>query len=219
MLPAVFCLNRWVLCIHTVEERRVLAALQMEAKFRTLAIEQQFHGFVRTCSVCFGSLNKCWTKRFTASIITKSCHSSLFISILPTNSKTFLQPGLVRRTSSRPVSVADFFGVLGVVEDFDLRWSLCRFGRAVPKHTRHMIQRLVHAATRRRIHRMIPNHRNAPTFGIFRRTASPKVACTSRRPSLLAKSLYGNFGSADDVSFKVCAEMSRIFFSGSHVST
>ena len=238
LVQAVFCLNRWVLCIPIVEERRLVAALHMEAKFleqlpvvelrqsivqvteacRALAIEPQFHGFVRACSVCFGSLNKCSTKRLTASIITRSCHSSLFVSILPTNSKTSCKRAwcgvlprsrFLSRTSS--VSSESWRG-------FDLRWSLCRFGRAFPKHTRHMIQRLVHADTRRRIHRMILNHRNAPTFGIFRRTASPKVGCTSRRPSFLAKSLYGTFASAGDTSFKVCASKTKALLSCSQVS-
>ena len=195
LAQVVCCLSLWALCIHIVEDTRLGPALHMEAKFRALAIElsQQFHGFLRACSVCFGSLNKCSTKRLTASIIARSCHSSLFISILPTNSKTSCKRAwcgalphgrFLWRTSS--VSSESWRG-------FDLRWSLCRFGRAFPKHTRHMIQRLVHADTRCRIPRMLPNHRNAPTFGNFRRTASPKVACTSRRPSLLAKSLYGTF--------------------------
>ena len=58
LAQVVCCLSLWALCIHIVEDTRLGPALRMEAKFRALAIEQQFPGFVRACSVCFGSLKK-----------------------------------------------------------------------------------------------------------------------------------------------------------------
>ena len=67
LAQAVCCLSLWALCLHTVEERRLVAALHMEAKFleqlpvvelgpnvvqvteafRALAIEPEFQGMVR----------------------------------------------------------------------------------------------------------------------------------------------------------------------------
>ena len=67
LAQVVCCLSLWALCLHTMEERRLGAALHMEAKFleqlpvvelgpnivqvteafRSLAIEPEIHGFVR----------------------------------------------------------------------------------------------------------------------------------------------------------------------------
>ena len=84
--------------------------VQVTETFRALAYRSRIPWIrARSCSVLF-----CFAEEVSKQsdsphpIFTGGCRRSLFINILPTNSKPFLHADLMRRTSSRSVFVADF---------------------------------------------------------------------------------------------------------------
>ena len=117
LAQAVFCLNRWVLCIHTVEERRVLASPSNGGQVSCVG----HRATIPWIRVSLFRLFWCAEQMLDKAPHRINSHEELpqlpLHQHLPDELQAFLQAGLVR-TSSRPVSVADFFGVLGVVEGF-----------------------------------------------------------------------------------------------------